>query len=81
MSVQCSASVSLFALVMLPHYDDLESLEMCVNSAPSGSKENVPQKKRLNFHFDLWFWLTLQNWILDFGRPIVMVRRISVHFS
>uniref|UniRef100_A0A1A8SAR9 Ceroid-lipofuscinosis, neuronal 6a n=1 Tax=Nothobranchius rachovii TaxID=451742 RepID=A0A1A8SAR9_9TELE len=37
------------------------------------SKENVPQKKKQHFHFDLWFCLTLQNWILDFGRPIVMI--------
>lgn len=22
---------------------------------------------------DLWFYFTLQNWILDFGRPIAMV--------
>ncbi|XP_074150824.1 ceroid-lipofuscinosis neuronal protein 6 [Sminthopsis crassicaudata] len=25
------------------------------------------------FHLDLWFYLTLQNWILDFGRPIAMI--------
>lgn len=25
------------------------------------------------FHLDLWFYFTLQNWILDFGRPIAMV--------
>lgn len=25
------------------------------------------------FHFDLWFYFTLQNWVLDFGRPIAMV--------
>ncbi|XP_060924387.1 ceroid-lipofuscinosis neuronal protein 6-like [Limanda limanda] len=45
-------------------------------SAPSGVKENVPQKKKKkkqHFHSDLWFLLTLQNWILDFGRPIVMI--------
>ncbi|XP_061558889.1 ceroid-lipofuscinosis neuronal protein 6a isoform X2 [Phycodurus eques] len=40
-----------------------------------GSKQNMPQKKRRKeaFHLDLWFCLTLQNWILDFGRPIVMI--------
>ncbi|XP_022603093.1 ceroid-lipofuscinosis neuronal protein 6 [Seriola dumerili] len=42
-------------------------------SSPSGLKENVLQKKRQWFHFDLWFCLTLQNWVLDFGRPIVMI--------
>ncbi|KAJ7311126.1 hypothetical protein JRQ81_006729 [Phrynocephalus forsythii] len=25
------------------------------------------------FHFDLWFYFTLQNWVLDFGRPIAMM--------
>ncbi|XP_039225551.1 ceroid-lipofuscinosis neuronal protein 6 isoform X1 [Crotalus tigris] len=25
------------------------------------------------FHFDLWFYFTLQNWVLDFGRPIAMI--------
>uniref|UniRef100_A0A8D0RS35 CLN6 transmembrane ER protein n=1 Tax=Sus scrofa TaxID=9823 RepID=A0A8D0RS35_PIG len=25
------------------------------------------------FHLDLWFYFTLQNWILDFGRPIAMI--------
>ncbi|XP_061616686.1 ceroid-lipofuscinosis neuronal protein 6 homolog isoform X1 [Phyllopteryx taeniolatus] len=45
------------------------------NSSILGSKQNMPQKKRRKeaFHFDLWFCLTLQNWILDFGRPIVMI--------
>lgn len=33
----------------------------------------MPQKKQQNFHCDLWFCLTLQNWILDFGRPIAMI--------
>lgn len=36
----------------------------------------MPHQKRNHFHSDLWFWLTLQNWILDFGRPIVMVIRL-----
>ncbi|XP_077642083.1 ceroid-lipofuscinosis neuronal protein 6 [Lonchura striata] len=25
------------------------------------------------FHLDLWFSFTLQNWVLDFGRPIAMI--------
>uniref|UniRef100_A0A3B3VK97 CLN6 transmembrane ER protein a n=1 Tax=Poecilia latipinna TaxID=48699 RepID=A0A3B3VK97_9TELE len=36
-------------------------------------KENAPKKERQPFHFDLWLCLTLQNWILDFGRPIAMI--------
>uniref|UniRef100_A0A3Q4ADS0 Uncharacterized protein n=1 Tax=Mola mola TaxID=94237 RepID=A0A3Q4ADS0_MOLML len=28
---------------------------------------------RYHFHFDLWFCLTLQNWVLDFGRPIIIL--------
>lgn len=31
------------------------------------------QKRQQLFHLDLWLFLTLQNWILDFGRPIVMI--------
>ncbi|KAL6113493.1 cln6 [Pungitius sinensis] len=42
-------------------------------SSPGGSKEKGPQQGRPHFHFDLWFCLTLQNWILDFGRPIAMI--------
>lgn len=49
-----------------------------VHSTPVGLKENVSHQKRNHFHFDLWFWLTLQNWVLDFGRPIVMVMRFYV---
>lgn len=45
----------------------------CPYSTPVSLKENMPQQRRNHFHSDLWFWLTLQNWILDFGRPIVMV--------
>ncbi|XP_003969858.1 ceroid-lipofuscinosis neuronal protein 6a [Takifugu rubripes] len=44
-----------------------------LNSTPVSLKENLPHQKRNHFHSDLWFWLTLQNWILDFGRPIVMI--------
>ncbi|XP_074522640.1 ceroid-lipofuscinosis neuronal protein 6 homolog isoform X1 [Halichoeres trimaculatus] len=42
-------------------------------SSPDGLKEGVLQQDPPRFHFDLWFCLTLQNWILDFGRPIVMI--------
>ncbi|XP_069021850.1 ceroid-lipofuscinosis neuronal protein 6a [Embiotoca jacksoni] len=41
--------------------------------SPGARWENVSYRKKQNFHFDLWFCLTLQNWILDFGRPIVML--------
>lgn len=40
------------------------------NSSPL--KDHSPQRQSL-FHLDLWFSLTLQNWILDFGRPIAMI--------
>ncbi|XP_069766609.1 ceroid-lipofuscinosis neuronal protein 6 homolog isoform X2 [Narcine bancroftii] len=33
--------------------------------------ENLDKKPQ--FHLDLWFYFTLQNWILDFGRPIAML--------
>ncbi|XP_069481219.1 ceroid-lipofuscinosis neuronal protein 6 isoform X2 [Ambystoma mexicanum] len=29
--------------------------------------------KPSQFHRDLWFYFTLQNWVLDFGRPIAML--------
>ncbi|MEE6503540.1 hypothetical protein FKM82_004849, partial [Ascaphus truei] len=29
--------------------------------------------KSSRFHLDLWFYFTLQNWLLDFGRPIIML--------
>uniref|UniRef100_H3C071 CLN6 transmembrane ER protein a n=1 Tax=Tetraodon nigroviridis TaxID=99883 RepID=H3C071_TETNG len=47
--------------------------EIAFLGTPVSLKENVPQQKRNHFHLDLWFWLTLQNWVLDFGRPIVMI--------
>uniref|UniRef100_A0AAQ5Z3V2 CLN6 transmembrane ER protein a n=1 Tax=Amphiprion ocellaris TaxID=80972 RepID=A0AAQ5Z3V2_AMPOC len=43
------------------------------HSTPAVLKENVPQKEQQHFHSDLWLFLTLQNWILDFGRPIAMI--------
>lgn len=33
--------------------------------------ENLDKKPQ--FHLDLWFYFTVQNWILDFGRPIAMI--------
>ncbi|KAM4596618.1 ceroid-lipofuscinosis neuronal protein 6a isoform 1-T1 [Fundulus diaphanus] len=44
-----------------------------LHSTTGVSKQNVPERKRPTFHFDLWLCLTLQNWILDFGRPIAMI--------
>ncbi|XP_056134568.1 ceroid-lipofuscinosis neuronal protein 6 homolog [Lampris incognitus] len=44
-----------------------------VQHSNSVSKKKLPSKKRLEFHFDLWLCLTVQNWILDFGRPIAMI--------
>ncbi|XP_059926646.1 ceroid-lipofuscinosis neuronal protein 6a isoform X1 [Gadus macrocephalus] len=37
------------------------------------SRENASSEKSPKFHLDLWLWLTLENWILDFGRPIIMI--------
>ncbi|CAL8381336.1 unnamed protein product [Arctogadus glacialis] len=37
------------------------------------SRENASSEKSRKFHLDLWLWLTLENWILDFGRPIIMI--------
>ncbi|XP_019954961.2 ceroid-lipofuscinosis neuronal protein 6 homolog [Paralichthys olivaceus] len=44
-------------------------------SNPSVVKDNTPPKKKKtkHFHSDLWFILTLENWILDFARPIVVI--------
>lgn len=38
-----------------------------------GAVKNEDASKASPFHFDLWFYFTLQNWVLDFGRPIAMV--------
>lgn len=59
-------------------FDALLHCPLTVHSTPVAVKENVTQQKRTHFHFDLWFWLTLQNWVLDFGRPIIMVMRFYV---
>ncbi|KAG2471150.1 CLN6 protein, partial [Polypterus senegalus] len=37
------------------------------------SFESESSSKKPQFHLDLWFYFTLQNWVLDFGRPIVMI--------
>ncbi|XP_054627310.1 ceroid-lipofuscinosis neuronal protein 6a isoform X2 [Dunckerocampus dactyliophorus] len=50
-------------------FNDLTFDTQTENSA----SENMTQKKKADFHSDLWLYLTLQNWILDFGRPIVMI--------
>ncbi|CAJ1049299.1 ceroid-lipofuscinosis neuronal protein 6a [Xyrichtys novacula] len=42
-------------------------------STPGGLKEGKSHEGNQRFHSDLWCCLTLQNWILDFGRPIVMI--------
>ncbi|XP_072321183.1 ceroid-lipofuscinosis neuronal protein 6a [Eucyclogobius newberryi] len=43
------------------------------NSSAAALKDPSPPPKKKHFHLDLWLCLTLQNWILDFGRPIVML--------
>lgn len=47
------------------------------------SRGNASSEKSPRFHLDLWLCLTLQNWVLDFGRPIVMVRSktVPIHVS
>ena len=29
----------------------------------------IPSQQQSTFHFKLWLLLTVQNWVLDFGRP------------
>ncbi|CAH2274512.1 ceroid-lipofuscinosis neuronal 6 [Pelobates cultripes] len=38
-----------------------------------GSTQQEDGTRNSRFHLDLWFYFTLQNWLLDFGRPIVML--------
>ncbi|XP_061855965.1 ceroid-lipofuscinosis neuronal protein 6 isoform X2 [Colius striatus] len=38
-----------------------------------GAVKSEDTFKTSPFHFDLWFYFTLQNWVLDFGRPIAML--------
>uniref|UniRef100_A0A452RKE0 CLN6 transmembrane ER protein n=1 Tax=Ursus americanus TaxID=9643 RepID=A0A452RKE0_URSAM len=43
----------------LPRHSTVQADETAAGTAP--------------FHLDLWFYFTLQNWVLDFGRPIAML--------
>ncbi|XP_076855412.1 ceroid-lipofuscinosis neuronal protein 6a [Brachyhypopomus gauderio] len=38
-----------------------------------GREKSIASTAHAPFHVDLWFCFTVQNWILDFGRPIVMI--------
>lgn len=38
-----------------------------------GAAKNEDTSKTSPFHLDLWFYFTLQNWVLDFSRPIAMI--------
>ncbi|NWZ86594.1 CLN6 protein, partial [Poecile atricapillus] len=38
-----------------------------------GGTKAEDTSKTSPFHLDLWFYFTLQNWVLDFGRPIAMI--------
>ncbi|XP_044048538.1 ceroid-lipofuscinosis neuronal protein 6 homolog isoform X1 [Siniperca chuatsi] len=44
---------------------------MCSRSAVSAEMESLLSKPR--FHLDLWLGFTVQNWILDVGRAVVML--------
>ncbi|XP_051548611.1 calmodulin-like protein 4 [Myxocyprinus asiaticus] len=37
------------------------------------SRETDSCLKNAQFHMDLWCCFTIQNWLLDFGRPVVMI--------
>ncbi|XP_076590098.1 ceroid-lipofuscinosis neuronal protein 6 homolog isoform X2 [Chaetodon auriga] len=43
----------------------------CSRSAGSAEMKDVLPKPR--FHLDLWLRFTVQNWILDVGRPVLML--------
>lgn len=43
-----------------------------------GSKDMDSSLLKPKFHLDLWVSFTIQNWLLDFGRPIVMVSEIKI---
>uniref|UniRef100_A0A3Q1GR88 CLN6 transmembrane ER protein a n=1 Tax=Acanthochromis polyacanthus TaxID=80966 RepID=A0A3Q1GR88_9TELE len=51
--------------------------ELWWQTNPRGGKPGMggglELQKPQRFHSDLWLFLTLQNWILDFGRPIAMI--------
>ncbi|KAG7468275.1 hypothetical protein MATL_G00141290 [Megalops atlanticus] len=42
-------------------------------TSQNDSSEKDSLLKTSSFHLDLWFCFTMQNWVLDFGRPIVMI--------
>ncbi|KAL7867771.1 hypothetical protein SRHO_G00091550 [Serrasalmus rhombeus] len=44
-----------------------------LSSHRQGSRDIDFSMKRPQFQFDLWCFFTIQNWVLDFGRPVVMV--------
>lgn len=50
-----------------------ERTESSLVPARHGSAKAEETDHTAPFHFDLWFYFTLQNWVLDFGRPIAMV--------
>ncbi|KAG5839572.1 hypothetical protein ANANG_G00206380 [Anguilla anguilla] len=43
------------------------------HTSRQGSRDTESSPKKPQFHLDLWFYFTLQNWVLDFGRPIAMI--------
>ncbi|XP_053128895.1 ceroid-lipofuscinosis neuronal protein 6 isoform X2 [Hemicordylus capensis] len=43
------------------------------SSSRHGAASEEDHCRNSRFHFDLWFYFTLQNWVLDFGRPIAMI--------
>ncbi|XP_064422015.1 ceroid-lipofuscinosis neuronal protein 6 homolog isoform X1 [Latimeria chalumnae] len=38
-----------------------------------GAADGDAPVKKSHFHLDLWFYFTVQNWVLDFGRPVAMI--------
>lgn len=38
------------------------------------TSKDMDYRRKAHFHMDLWCCFTIQNWLLDFGRPVVMVR-------
>ncbi|KAE8277050.1 Ceroid-lipofuscinosis neuronal protein 6-like protein [Larimichthys crocea] len=44
-----------------------------MNSPVEGSAEAEAVLSKPRFHLDLWLLFTVQNWILDVGRPVVML--------
>ncbi|KAJ8249246.1 hypothetical protein GJAV_G00232740 [Gymnothorax javanicus] len=44
-----------------------------IHTSRQESRDAESSLKRSEFHLDLWFYFTVQNWVLDFGRPIAMI--------